>query len=74
MDVGNPSNMERLRALHPDFEELQGQIGASSVDDIEIRATIRRDSHELRGVVPAHGDGREGVPPAAGARRAAAIG
>lgn len=47
MDVGNPSNMERLRTLHPDFEELQGQIGASSVDDIEIRATIRRDSHEL---------------------------
>lgn len=47
MDVGNPSNMERLRALHPDFEELQSQIGASSVDDIEIRATIRRDSHEL---------------------------
>ncbi len=47
MDVGNPSNMERLHALHPDFEELQGQIGASSVDDIEIRATIRRDSHEL---------------------------
>jgi threonine synthase len=47
MDVGNPSNMERLRALHPEFEELQGQIGASSVDDIEIRATIRRDSHEL---------------------------
>ena len=47
MDVGNPSNMERLRALHPDFEELQGQLGASSVDDIEIRATIRRDAHEL---------------------------
>jgi threonine synthase len=48
MDVGNPSNMERLRVLHPDFEELQGQIGASSVDDIEIRATIRRDYHELK--------------------------
>jgi threonine synthase len=47
MDVGDPSNMERLRVLHPDFEELQGQIGASSVDDIEIRGTIRRDSHEL---------------------------
>jgi len=47
MDVGNPSNMERLRALHPEFDELQGQIGASSVDDIEIRGTIRRDSHEL---------------------------
>lgn len=50
MDVGNPSNMERLRTLHSDFEELQGQVGASSVDDIEIRATIRRDSHELRQV------------------------
>jgi threonine synthase len=50
MDVGNPSNMERLRSLHSDFEELQGQLGASSVDDIEIRATIRRDSHELRQV------------------------
>ena len=47
MDVGNPSNMERLRSLHPDFAELQGQVGASSVDDIEIRATIRRDAHEL---------------------------
>lgn len=50
MDVGNPSNMERLRSLHGDFEELQGQIGASSVDDIEIRATIRRDAHELEQV------------------------
>lgn len=48
MDVGNPSNMERLRTLHPDFDELQGQIGASSVDDIEIRGTIRRDFHELK--------------------------
>jgi threonine synthase len=47
MDVGNPSNMERLRSLHPDFAELQAQLGASSVDDIEIRATIRRDAHEL---------------------------
>ncbi len=50
MDVGNPSNMERLRSLHPDFEELQGQLGASSVDDIEIRGTLRRDSHELNRV------------------------
>lgn len=47
MDVGNPSNMERLRALHPDFEELQSQLRVSSVDDIEIRGTIRRDAHEL---------------------------
>jgi threonine synthase len=47
MDVGNPSNMERLRSLHPEFDELQGQLGASSVDDIEIRGTLRRDAHEL---------------------------
>lgn len=47
MDVGNPSNMERLRSLHPEFEELQSQVGVSSVDDIEIRATVRRDAHEL---------------------------
>lgn len=47
MDVGNPSNIERLRALHPDFDELQAQVNASNVDDIEIRATIRRDAHEL---------------------------
>ncbi len=47
MDVGNPSNMERLRSLHPESEELQGQPGASSVDDIEIRGTLRRDAHEL---------------------------
>jgi threonine synthase len=39
--------MERLRSLHPEFDELQGQLGASSVDDIEIRGTLRRDSHEL---------------------------
>jgi threonine synthase len=50
MDVGNPSNMERLRSLHPEFDELQGQLGASSVDDIEIRGTLRRDSHELNRV------------------------
>ncbi|AMN47140.1 threonine synthase [Steroidobacter denitrificans] len=47
MDVGNPSNMERLRHLHADFETLQGQVSAFSVDDTEIRSTIRRDAHEL---------------------------
>ncbi len=41
MDVGNPSNMERLRALYPDFEELRGAVSADSVDDDTIRARIR---------------------------------
>jgi threonine synthase len=47
MDVGNPSNMERLRWLLPDVVELRGQLSAQSVDDDEIRATIRRDYAEL---------------------------
>jgi len=43
MDVGNPSNMERLRALYPDWEALRGQLSAASVDDAAISARIRED-------------------------------
>jgi len=43
MDVGNPSNMERLRALYPGLEALRGQLSASSIDDETIRARIRND-------------------------------
>ena len=43
MDVGNPSNMERLRNLIPDFGELRGSIQAYPVDDAAIRAQIARD-------------------------------
>ena len=43
MDVGNPSNMERLRHLHPDFGELRGAVAAITVDDHEIRAQIAAD-------------------------------
>jgi threonine synthase len=41
MDVGDPSNMERLRALYPDLQELRGAVSACSVSDEEIRAAIR---------------------------------
>ncbi|HEV8018067.1 MAG TPA: threonine synthase [Steroidobacteraceae bacterium] len=41
MDVGNPSNMERLRALYPQLEELRAAVSACSVMDDEIRARIR---------------------------------
>jgi threonine synthase len=41
MDVGNPSNLERLRALFPRLEELRGVVSACSVTDEEIRARIR---------------------------------
>ncbi len=41
MDVGNPSNMERLRALFPDVSEMRGAVTAFSVTDDAIRARIR---------------------------------
>jgi threonine synthase len=41
MDVGNPSNMERLRALFPDTARLREVVTAQSFDDEQIRAGIR---------------------------------
>jgi threonine synthase len=41
MDVGNPSNMERLRSLFPDMPELVAAVSAESVDDADIRRRIR---------------------------------
>jgi threonine synthase len=41
MDVGNPSNMERLRALYPGLSEVRAALSATSVTDEEIRARIR---------------------------------
>ena len=43
MDVGNPSNMERVRAMFPAFATLRGRIGAASIDDAAIRARIVAD-------------------------------
>jgi len=40
MDVGAPSNVERLRALFPDDRALASAVGAGAVEDEEIRATI----------------------------------
>lgn len=47
MDVGNPSNMERLESLHPDWRELARQVGAHTVSDEGIRARIEADSRRL---------------------------
>ncbi|HTV76943.1 MAG TPA: threonine synthase [Steroidobacteraceae bacterium] len=46
MDVGNPSNLERLRALYPDLQELRATISADSVSDEQIRARIRSGYRE----------------------------
>ena len=43
MDVGSPSNMERLRALFPDIENLRAVLRAESVSDDEIRSRITND-------------------------------
>jgi threonine synthase len=43
MDVGNASNMERLRALYPALAEIREQLSADSVDDATIRARIGED-------------------------------
>lgn len=41
MDVGHPSNMERLRALWPDIDGLRDQISVVQVSDSTIEAVIR---------------------------------
>lgn len=46
MDVGVPSNFERLRWTFPHDHELRLQLHASSVDDETIRATIVRHASE----------------------------
>ncbi len=43
MDVGNPSNMERMRALYPTLSEIREQLSADSVDDATIRTRIGDD-------------------------------
>jgi threonine synthase len=43
MDVGAPSNMERLRALFPDLESVRAAVRAESVTDEQIKARIAND-------------------------------
>jgi threonine synthase len=53
MDVGNPSNLERLRALFG--EAIRQRISARLVTDEQIRATIREDAVSLGYVWDPHG-------------------
>jgi len=46
MDVGTPSNMERLRALFPDLEAVRSALRAESVTDAEISARVSTDFHQ----------------------------
>ena len=47
MDVGDPSNMERLRKLVGDAAVLRDQLGVTSVSDDQIRIAIRQDFDEF---------------------------
>jgi threonine synthase len=47
MDVGDPSNMERLRHLVGEADVLREQLGVLSVDDTQIAASIKRDFAEF---------------------------
>jgi threonine synthase len=50
MDVGNPSNLERLLTMFPGSGELAGRVSAQSIDDAAIRERIRidyRDSGDI---------------------------
>jgi threonine synthase len=46
MDVGAPSNFERLHWTYPHDAELRGLLQAHSVSDAEIRATITRHARD----------------------------
>jgi threonine synthase len=48
MDVGNPSNMERMRALFPTWNAIREQLSADSVDDATIRTRIGEDFMRYR--------------------------
>jgi threonine synthase len=41
MDVGAPSNLERLRQWLPDISELRAAVSASAVDDARLQAILR---------------------------------
>jgi threonine synthase len=48
MDVGNPSNLERLSALYPDAAALGGAVSAVSIDDAATENRIRSDFARYR--------------------------
>ena len=43
MNVGNPSNMERVLSVFPEIDDLRSAATAFSVDDDAIRSRIRKD-------------------------------
>lgn len=49
MDVGSPSNFERMRWLYPDDASLRAAFSVQAVTDVEIQASIRM-AHRRYGI------------------------
>ncbi len=47
MDVGDPSNMERLRHLLGDADVLRARLGVATVSDDEIKVAMRQDYEDF---------------------------
>ena len=54
MDVGTPSNFERLRWIYPDDDALRKALSADSVDDAAIRDEIRASESRYGTLVCPH--------------------
>ena len=54
MDVGAPSNMERLFAFFPDWETFRSEVSSYSVSDDEIRETIKTEWDENQHIICPH--------------------
>lgn len=54
MDVGAPSNLERLRRLYPTPTQLRAQVSAGSVDDDCLREVMQRAEGQYGHVVCPH--------------------
>lgn len=54
MDVGAPSNFERLRWLYPDAETLRSAFTVEAVADAEIREVLRRSRERYGTLVCPH--------------------
>ena len=54
MDVGNPSNFERLQVLFPSFDAFKKNVRAFSATDEDIRQTILSMYHEYQTLVCPH--------------------
>ncbi len=54
MDVGAPSNFERLRWLYPHESQLRSAFHVEAVDDAQIREVIRDSQHRYGSLVCPH--------------------